>query len=111
MIEMKDSKPRPPPRAAVHDLLVSEGYRLVDDAWDDYGRRTYLHEDDATRRYTASLAKVLAPVGWDRDRRKLREFRHTTTGDVIELEPGGSETNGHFLHYINEYQITDAGGC
>jgi hypothetical protein len=100
--ERKGSKTRPPPRVAMHDLLISEGYRVVDDAWDDYGRRTYLHDDDAGRGYMAGLAKVLASVGWDRDRGKLREFRHPTTGEIIEVEPGGSETNGHFLHYMNE---------
>jgi hypothetical protein len=80
---------RPAPSQALDALLISQGYKLVDDAWEGYGRRTYVHDDDATRGYTASLAKVLAASGWGRDRSKMREFRHATTGEIIELEPGG----------------------
>jgi len=48
--------------ASLHDLLVSQGYRLVEDAWLEFGRRTYIHDDNATRSYITKLAATLRPV-------------------------------------------------
>jgi hypothetical protein len=74
-----------------HDLLVAEGYRLVEDAWDEFGRRTYLHDDDANRDHVKGLARLLKSAGWQTDSRKLRTFRH----------PGSDhEITGHFLHHM-----------
>jgi hypothetical protein len=78
-----------------HEVLVSHGYKIVEDAWEKDGRRTYVHDEDATRAHLASLARMLRTVGWDRDPDKVRGFRHATSRQVIELEPGGSETTGH----------------
>ena len=85
---------------STHSLLVSQGYKFIDDAWSEHGRRTYLHVEDATRLYVADLARTLRSKGWEIDRTKLRSFRHSTTDEIIELEPGGSETTGHFLHHM-----------
>jgi hypothetical protein len=85
---------------ATHDLLSSQDYELVEDAWEEHGRRTYLHEEDATRGYIAALAKQLRTLGWETDRGKLRSFHHPTTEEIIELEPGGADTPGHLLHHM-----------
>ena len=53
-----------------------------------------------TREFISSLAKVLRSAGWELDPNKLRAFRHPVTGEIIEIEPGGEETSGHFLHFV-----------
>jgi hypothetical protein len=84
----------------VHDLLLLHGYRLVDDACNQDGRRTYVHDSDATRTRFIRLGGVLRPLGWTIDETKLRSFLNSETGEVIEIEPGGAETTGHFVHYM-----------
>lgn len=81
----------------MHDLLFAQGYRLAEDAWNTEGRMTYIHDDDADRSHIAGLARVLGCVGWRGNRDTLRSFTNVT-GDEIEIEPGGSDTTGHFLH-------------
>jgi hypothetical protein len=85
-------------RQAMHELLVSEGYKLVEDSWDKDGRRTYLNDENATRSYLKHLAVALSREGWSSAPDKLRSFLHSGTDESIEIEPGGSETSGHFLH-------------
>jgi hypothetical protein len=41
-----------------HEALVSEGYKLIEDAWDEFGRRTYVHDDDANRDYLKDTSKT-----------------------------------------------------
>ena len=49
---------------STHELLIQQGYKLIDDAWSLNGSLTYDHNDDATHEFIASLAKVSgAPVG------------------------------------------------
>jgi hypothetical protein len=76
------------------------GYRIVDDAWESDGRRTYVHDDDADRQFLKDLQATLAQYGWVKDKRRLRCFRCAATGEFIELEPGGAHTSGHFLHHL-----------
>lgn len=76
------------------------GYRPEDDSWGTDGRRTYLHEDDATRAYFTTLRSILGRQGWHRDSNALRTFRHEATGEIIEIEPGGSGCTGHYLHHM-----------
>jgi hypothetical protein len=83
-----------------HEVLMALAYRLVDDAWTGFGRRTYLHDEDLTHAFLLSLAGRLRGVGWESDKAKLRSFRHHSASEIIEVEPGGSETTGHFLHYM-----------
>jgi hypothetical protein len=82
------------------NVLVSQGYKLIEDAWGRYGRRTYLHDHDATRAHITNLARKLGSAGWQIDRDRLRSLIHCRTGEFIEIEPGGSETTGHFLHHM-----------
>src|SRR4051794_7085418 len=71
---------------SLEDLLDEEGYTLVEDAWSEHGRRTYLHDDEeAAPGYLARLRKALRSFGWVPDRTALRTFRHETTGEIIEL--------------------------
>jgi hypothetical protein len=82
----------------LHELLVSHGYKLIDSSWSFYGRRTYDHNDEATREFIAGLDKRLRSLGWERD--PVRAFCHPATREFLEIEPGGSETSGHFLHHL-----------
>jgi hypothetical protein len=88
-------------RTSTLELLIQQGYKLIDDAWSLNGRLTYDHNDDATREFIASLAKVLRSAGWETHPRILRAFHNPIVADeIIEIEPGGTETSGHFLHYL-----------
>jgi hypothetical protein len=84
-----------------HDLLLSLGYKLVEDAWMSNGRYTYVHDEDASRTYVLKIARILKEKGWTLDPRSLRAFRHPVTQHMMELEPGGSGATGHFLHHMN----------
>ena len=84
-----------------HDLLVREGYKLVEDSWQKFGRRTYLHDDSADRSFIMSLASALRSAGWQTCGSRLRSFRHCGAQQEIDLEPGGTEATGHFLHHMN----------
>ena len=46
------------------------------------------------------LARTLERVGWEPDKAKLRSYRHSGFDEIIEVEPGGSDTTGHFLHHM-----------
>lgn len=83
----------------LEDTLTMLGYRPEDDAWDTDGRRTYIHDDDATRAYLTTLRGILARQGWYRDQHELRTFRNAS-GQILEIEPGGSDTSGHYLHHM-----------
>lgn len=88
------------PRRVLHDLLMLEGYRLAEDAWCEVGRCSYMHEDDATRSQFIHLGKVLRHLGWSIDEDKLRTFLNSQAEEIIDVEPGGAGTNGHFLHHM-----------
>jgi len=85
---------------STHSLVLAEGYKLVEDAWEKNGRRTYMHDDHASGVQMKRLVEILRSAGWEMDSHKLRSFRHIVNGDMIELEPGGSDTTGHFLHHM-----------
>lgn len=87
---------------SLEDTLADLDYELVEDSWDEHGRRTYLNNDDVTRSHLADLEKVLRRLGWAKDLNALRTYRHENTGQIIEVEPGGSDTSGHLLHYMKE---------
>ena len=85
----------------LHNLLVTHGYWLTEDAWKKrISRRTYIHDEDASREYIVTLAKILASEGWEIHPNILRAFRHKLRKEMLELEPGGSGTSGHFLHHM-----------
>jgi hypothetical protein len=58
-----------------------------------------MHDDEANRDFIAELAKRLRTIGWERDPDKVRAFCHPTR-EFLELEPGGADTSGHFLHHM-----------
>jgi len=85
----------------VHDLLVSHGYWMTEDAWKKRsGRRTYIHDDNPSREYIMKLAKVLTSTGWELHPNLLRALRHESRRELLKLESGGPGTNGHFLHHM-----------
>jgi hypothetical protein len=88
---------------STHDLLIQQGYNLIDDVWSLQGRRTYDHNDEATREFITCLVKFLRSAGWEGDLDKLRSFRHPVNSEIIEIEPGGSDTTGHFLHHMKTF--------
>lgn len=81
-------------------LITTLGYRVKDDAWDTDGRLTYAHDDEATRAFLITLRGILARQGWHRDPHALRTFRHESSEQAIEIEPGGTECSGHYLHLM-----------
>lgn len=84
----------------IEDLLYAHGYRLAEDAWSSQGRKTYVHDDDADQHHLANLTKTLGSDGWTKSHDKLRTFSKDGSREEIEIEPGGSGVNGHFLHYM-----------
>ena len=54
---------------------------------------------NADRKYLVNLEKTIRAMGWIRSRDQLRMFRHQTTADIIEIEPGGPKIGGHLLHH------------
>ena len=82
------------------EILSSHGYKLVDDAWLESGRRTYLNDEDANRDFITRLANDLRPQRWVPHPNILRAFLNTVTGEIVEIEMGGSDTSGHFLHQV-----------
>ena len=90
-------------RSSLEDLFVAEGYKLVEDAWQEHGRRTYIHDDDADRPHLLRLTRLLQLSGWQRDKTQLRAFTNPTTGELIEVEPDGADTSGYFLHHLSAH--------
>lgn len=84
----------------LEDTLTILGYEPCDDSWKTDGRRTYIHDSDATRGFMTVLRGVLARQGWQCDQRALRTFRHGVSGQIIEIEPGGADCTGHYLHHM-----------
>lgn len=84
-------------------MIVAQGYRLTDDSWDEHGRRTYIHDDDVARLHITSLCMVLKSAGWKNDCEKLWSFVHRDFAEIIEIEPGGAEVSGHFLHHMKSF--------
>lgn len=85
----------------LENTLTILGYRPEDDAWDTDGRRTYSHNDDATRAYLTTLHGILGRQGFKRDFTTLRVFRRE--GEIVAIEPGGADTNGHYLHHMKAH--------
>jgi hypothetical protein len=84
----------------LHDYLNGHGYRLIEDCWEAAGRRTYIHDDNADRSFLLTLVGLLIALGWSLDKTRLRTLLNEQAGELIEVEPGGSDTTGHFLHHL-----------
>lgn len=87
-------------RQRIEHVLEQFGYRLVDDAWKKHGRRTFLNSEDADYELMKELEVALKECGFGLHETTLRAFRNSSTGQIIEIEIGGPETSGHFLHYF-----------
>jgi hypothetical protein len=85
----------------MQELFEAEGYKLIDDGWDEHGRLTFIHDDDADRPQLNRLTRTLQYAGWEKSKTELRTFRHPASGEIVEVEPGGSDMSGHFLHYMS----------
>jgi hypothetical protein len=85
----------------MQELFEAEGYKLIDDAWDEHGRLTFIHNDEANRPHLNRLGSTLRYAGWETSKTELRTFICPSNGEIIEVEPGGSDTSGHFLHYMS----------
>jgi hypothetical protein len=83
----------------IEHLLKELGYRVVDDAWQTEGRVTYLNDENADRDLLRDLEVTLAKYGWRKHATILRAFANIS-GELIEIEPGGAETSGHFLDHL-----------
>ncbi|MBR0783932.1 hypothetical protein [Bradyrhizobium iriomotense] len=81
-------------------VLVEFGYRLVDDDWSENGRKTYVSDEDANRDLLNELAAVLAEYDWTKHPNLLRAFTNARLGELLEVEIGGPDTSGHFLHHL-----------
>jgi hypothetical protein len=81
-------------------VLPHLGYKLVEDSWTVEGRKTYVSDEDTDREFLTDLQRTLAEYGWDKHKTRLRLFSNSHTGELIEIEPGGADTSGHFLHYL-----------
>ena len=87
-------------RQDIEQVLKEIGYRLVDDSWDDQGRKTFLNSETADRSFMKELELALVKCGFKRHETSLRAFRDGSTGEFLEIEIGGPETSGHYLHYF-----------
>lgn len=85
----------------VPDMIFAQGYRLSEDASAEHGRMTFLHDDDADRAFLLALSHSLRRAGWTADAAVPPVYRLPGTRLIIEIEPGGAETSGHYLHLID----------
>lgn len=92
------------------DTLTVLGYRPEDDSWETDGCRTFIHDDDATQPFVKFVGDILQRQGWQWRRFRglhspfsnivcLRSFAHPS-GQIIEIEPGGADCQGHYLHHM-----------
>jgi hypothetical protein len=83
------------------DVILREwGYTLFDDDWIAHGRRTYFHNRDRQESFI-DLERALSEYGWKLHPTILRRLINDDTGDLLELESGGADTSGVFVHHLN----------
>ncbi|WP_298257103.1 hypothetical protein [Bradyrhizobium sp.] len=82
-------------------LILAQGYKLAEDALAEHGRLTFIHDDNADRPHLAALSHTLRYAGWQADDAVPPRYRLPGTRLIIEIEPGGSETSGHWLHLMD----------
>ena len=54
-------------QTSIHDILIEQGYRLIDDGRERDGRRTYLHDENASGEQIRILKKHFENIGWKKD--------------------------------------------
>jgi len=88
------------------DTLYLFGYKPEDDSWDVDGRRTYLNDENADKTFMRVLAGALSRMGWNKHPTILRAFQHWHSHEIIEIEVGGPDTSGHYLHHMKPETVT-----
>jgi hypothetical protein len=78
-------------------LLLSQGYRLAADS-SEPGRLTFMHDDNADRPFLLALSHTLRYAGWQSDASVPPRYHLPGSTQLIEIEPGGADTSGHYLH-------------
>lgn len=87
-------------------ILDTFCYQLEDESWDTDGRVTYSHDDNATKGFVKVLAMALAKHGFRRSKNDPRRFDRPESGEIIEVEPGGSDCTGHLLHHMKAEAVS-----
>lgn len=75
-------------------------YRPEDDSWDTDGRRTYSNDSNVTQARLNAVRRALESMGWEVVKNRLRTFRDPKSCEIIEIEPGGDDCTGHYLHLM-----------
>jgi hypothetical protein len=81
-------------------VLERLGYKLVEDCWNTEGRKTYVNDENADQEFLADLKRTLGQYGWRKHKTILRCFLNDSTAEILEVEPGGADTSGHFINYL-----------
>lgn len=84
----------------LEQILMLLKYHPKDDSWDTDGRRTYSSDVNATQARLNRLGRALQSIGWEPMKNRLRMFRDTKSCEIIEIEPGGDDCTGHYLHLM-----------
>jgi hypothetical protein len=79
-------------------LLIANGYRLVEDPFNEHGHLTYIRDDNADRPFHPALSHALRYAGWQADNAVPPVYRLPSAGLMIEIEPGGADIARHYLH-------------
>jgi len=81
------------------DVILREwGYTLFDDDWIAHGRRTYFHNRDR-QESLIDLERALSEYGWNKDKTRSRCLSNAHTGELITIEPAGSDNTSQFVHH------------
>jgi hypothetical protein len=89
---------RTPKLTRTTKLLSANGYRLVAR---NGRKRTYKHDDNADGSFLLALSYSLRYAGWQADDSVPPLYRMPSAGLMIEIELGGADTAGHYLHLID----------
>ena len=65
-------------------------------------RLTFVHNDDADCQQLNRTTRTLQFAGSQKSDAALRTFNHPVTRELVEIEPGGSDVSGHFLHFMSD---------
>jgi hypothetical protein len=83
------------------DVILREwGYKVVDDCWIAHGHRTYVHNYDR-QESVVDLERALSEYGWswNKDKTGFGCFSNIHTGELITIEPAGSDSTSQFIHH------------
>ncbi|MGX4802073.1 hypothetical protein [Bradyrhizobium guangdongense] len=87
----------------IEHVLTDLGYKLKEDSWNSEGRRTYSNSEDADRDLLKDIEAVLREYDWTKHPNILRAFTNAKLGELLEIEIGAPEIDGHLLHHKTAY--------